>query len=55
MAMTGVELPPVRPRTSVRPSALRRLMADYGQEIVVFAAILALFVSERLPVRRKDN
>jgi len=44
MALTGVELPPVRPRTSARPSALRRLMADYGQEIVVFAAILALFV-----------
>jgi ABC-type xylose transport system permease subunit len=40
-----VDLPPTRPRTGVqRAGLLRRLFADYGQEIVVLAAIVALFV-----------
>ncbi len=44
MAMTDA-LPPVRPsRTQQKPSLLRRLMADYGQEIIVAAAIVVLFV-----------
>lgn len=45
MTMTGVELPPVRPRKAlVRPSLARRFMAEYGQEIVVLSAIVALFI-----------
>ncbi len=36
--------PPAGPKSGARPGVLKRLMADYGQEIVVFAAILALFV-----------
>lgn len=45
MAMSGVDLPPVRPQRSLqRPDALRRLMADYGQEIIVLAAIVVLFI-----------
>jgi len=44
MAMTEA-LPPVRPdRARQKPSPLRRLMADYGQEIIVAAAIIALFI-----------
>jgi len=43
MSVTGLDLPPVRPARQ-RTSFLRRLMADYGQEIVVLAAIVALFV-----------
>jgi ribose/xylose/arabinose/galactoside ABC-type transport system permease subunit len=44
MAMTDA-LPPVRPsRTQQKPGLLRRLMADYGQEIIVAAAIVVLFV-----------
>jgi ribose/xylose/arabinose/galactoside ABC-type transport system permease subunit len=40
-----VDLPPTRPRTGVRRAGLlRRLFADYGQEFVVLAAIVALFV-----------
>jgi ribose/xylose/arabinose/galactoside ABC-type transport system permease subunit len=40
-----VDLPPTRPRTGAqRAGLLRRLFADYGQEIVVLAAIVALFV-----------
>ena len=45
MAMSGVDLPPVRPQGALqRPGALRRLMADYGQELIVLAAIIVLFV-----------
>lgn len=45
MAMTGIDLPPVRPRTGLqRPGALRRLVSDYGQELVVLTAIVALFI-----------
>lgn len=45
MAMTDLDLPPTRPsRTVQRPGALQRLMSDYGQEIVVLLAIIALFV-----------
>ncbi|CAM5540638.1 ribose transport system permease protein [Aquamicrobium terrae] len=45
MEATAVELPPVRPRAGVqRKGWLRRLFADYGQEIVVLAAIVVLFV-----------
>jgi hypothetical protein len=37
MAMTDA-LPPARPsRSQQKPSLLRRLMADYGQEIIVAA------------------
>jgi len=36
--------PPAGPKSGARRGVLKRLMADYGQEIVVFAAILALFV-----------
>ena len=44
MAMT-IDLPPARPQGSVqRPGVLRRLFADYGQEFVVLAAIIVLFV-----------
>ena len=44
MAMT-IDMPPARPQGSMqRPSVLRRLFADYGQELVVLAAIIALFV-----------
>lgn len=46
MAMSGVDLPPVRPQTSLqRPGFLRRLMADYGQELIVLLAIVVLFVA----------
>lgn len=38
-----VDLPPTRPATA-RPGFFRRLFADYGQELVVLAAIVALFV-----------
>ncbi|MCO5063607.1 MAG: ABC transporter permease [Rhizobiaceae bacterium] len=45
MAMTDLDLPPVRPaRVAQRPGAFQRLMSDYGQEIVVLLAIVALFV-----------
>jgi ribose/xylose/arabinose/galactoside ABC-type transport system permease subunit len=45
MAMTGVDLPPVRPKQSAQQaSALRKLFAEYGQELVVLAAIVALFI-----------
>lgn len=45
MANSDVNLPPVRPASSAqRPGMLKRLMTDYGQEVVVFAAIVALFV-----------
>ena len=45
MEATAVELPPMRPRAGVqRKGWLRRLFADYGQEIVVLAAIVVLFV-----------
>lgn len=41
----AADIPPVHPRTTARrPGFLRRLFADYGQEIVVLAAIIALFV-----------
>jgi len=41
----AVDLPPVRPQSSAqRPGLLRRLFADYGQEIIVLAAIVVLFV-----------
>lgn len=41
----AADIPPVHPRTTVRrPGFLRRLFADYGQEIVVLGAIIALFV-----------
>ena len=44
MAMT-IDLPPARQQGSVqRPGVLKRLFADYGQEFVVLAAIIALFV-----------
>jgi ribose/xylose/arabinose/galactoside ABC-type transport system permease subunit len=44
MAMTDA-LPPARPsRSQQKPSLLRRLMADYGQEIIVAAAIIVLFI-----------
>lgn len=40
-----VDLPPTRPASAAqRPGFLRRLFADYGQELVVLAAIIALFV-----------
>lgn len=46
MAMSGVDLPPVRPQTNLqRPGFLRRLMADYGQELIVLSAIIVLFVA----------
>jgi len=38
-------LPPVQPsRSRQKPGLLRRLAADYGQEIIVAAAIIALFI-----------
>lgn len=41
----AADIPPVHRRTTARrPGFLRRLFADYGQEIVVLAAIIALFV-----------
>lgn len=41
----AADIPPVHPRTTARrPGFLRRLFADYGQEIVVLGAIIALFV-----------
>jgi ribose/xylose/arabinose/galactoside ABC-type transport system permease subunit len=41
----AVELPPTRPqRAAARPGLLRRVFAEYGQEIVVLAAIVVLFV-----------
>ena len=44
MAMT-IDLPPTHPQGSAqRPGVLRRLFADYGQEFVVLAAIIVLFV-----------
>jgi len=46
MAMSGVDLPPVQPQTNLRrPGFLRRLMADYGQELIVLSAIIVLFVA----------
>jgi ribose/xylose/arabinose/galactoside ABC-type transport system permease subunit len=42
--MTVVDMPPVRHRSEVRPSWLRKVFAEYGQEMVVLAAIIALFV-----------
>ena len=40
-----VDLPPTRPASATqRPGFFRRLFADYGQELVVLAAIVALFV-----------
>jgi len=44
MAVTGVELSSARPQRKPRLGGLKRLMSDYGQEVVVFAAIIALFV-----------
>ena len=45
MAMTDLDRPPVRPgRAAQRPGAFQRLMSDYGQEIIVLLAIVALFV-----------
>jgi ribose/xylose/arabinose/galactoside ABC-type transport system permease subunit len=44
MAMT-LDLPPTRPQSGVRRAgAFKRLFADYGQEFVVLAAIIVLFV-----------
>ena len=41
---TTVDFPPVRQQTSLqRPSYLRRLFAEYGQELVVLGAIVLLF------------
>lgn len=41
----AADIPPVHRRTTARrPGFLRRLFADYGQEIVVLGAIIALFV-----------
>lgn len=41
----AVNLPPVRPPTGQkRPGLLRRIFAEYGQECVVLAAIVLLFV-----------
>lgn len=40
-----VDLPPTRPAPGAqRPGFFRRLFADYGQELVVLAAIVALFI-----------
>lgn len=40
-----VDLPPTRPASGAqRPGFFRRLFADYGQELVVLAAIVALFI-----------
>jgi ribose/xylose/arabinose/galactoside ABC-type transport system permease subunit len=44
MAMS-VDLPPTRPASAARrPGFLSRLFAEYGQEIVVLAAIVVLFI-----------
>jgi ribose/xylose/arabinose/galactoside ABC-type transport system permease subunit len=41
----AMNLPPVRPQTDhKRPGLLRRILAEYGQECVVLAAIVLLFV-----------
>ncbi len=44
MAITGVELAPVHPQQQPRPNALKRLLSGYGQEFIVLAVIVALFV-----------
>lgn len=45
MSVAGIELPPVRPAGAYRrQNALRRFVSDYGQELVVLAAIVALFM-----------
>lgn len=39
-----LDLPPVRPATMRRPGLLQRIFAEYGQEVVVLSAIVALFI-----------
>jgi ribose/xylose/arabinose/galactoside ABC-type transport system permease subunit len=47
--VAAVDLPPTRPESDIgRAGFLRRLLAEYGQEFVVLAAIVALFVTVTL-------